>query len=120
MTEIEKSSAPGKGPTMRIKAYRKFRYSSLQTPRNIRLLRLSTSGGVDDIRASLEEVSLNNVQPFYALSYTWGKGDPMHPIILGDYIIHIRENLYQALRMARRMDVTLIWINAICLYVDRN
>jgi hypothetical protein len=115
ITEIEKSQIPGTEPIVRTKAYRRFRYSPLQSPKNFRLLRLSFSNGSRSMHATLEETSLDNAEPFYALSYTWGQGDPKHPLLLGDYIIHIRENLYQALRMAPLMGVELIWIDAICI-----
>ena len=46
-------------------------YKPLNGARNIHILRILSGEDEDPIRISLREVSLDDLSPYYAVSYTW-------------------------------------------------
>jgi hypothetical protein len=95
-------------------------YSGLDLgSRQIRLLKL-LAGEESTICAELKVASLDDLPRYEALSYVWGQSDETSTIQLENDTFVVTPNLHSALRHLRRKDEDqLLWIDAICLYVDR-
>jgi hypothetical protein len=59
------------------------------------------SGHSEDVRCTLEHVSLYDAPEYYALSYTWGNAVETRPIWINDKRVNVTVNLYHALSMLR-------------------
>ncbi|KAL9110754.1 MAG: hypothetical protein Q9227_004746 [Pyrenula ochraceoflavens] len=102
----------------------------------IRLLLIhpGNAGRHDDaIKATMLTKGLNDtsvVNNYYALSYVWGSDEPSHRVEIVEQgsnpaqnssrkVIHIKDNLYDALCALRRSkEDLLLWVDAIC--IDQN
>lgn len=63
-------------------------------------------------------VDLRSAGDYAALSYTWGKDDPSIPILVNKRVFLITENLYLALLHLRQREVTMLWVDALCINQD--
>lgn len=84
----------------------------------IRLLRLLPSEDkIGPLRASLHTACLSPTPPNYeALSYMWGDTTMKYPLHVGDKILDITQNLFDALRRVRYPDEPrILWVDAICM-----
>ncbi|PMD34307.1 HET-domain-containing protein [Hyaloscypha variabilis F] len=93
--------------------------------RYIRLLRI-VEGNSDPVSVTVEPFSLEQLPPYEALSYTWGKalatgleGDNepeiTHEILMNTKRISVTSNLYDGL-IAMRNDVKgYLWIDSLCI-----
>ena len=95
-----------------------YEYEPLQSPKHIRLLRLSEPESSDRLHYDLYQGSLeepNSTFPQYAaLSYTWGKPEFNRSIIVNGRRLDITENLYAALQTSN-LNKHSIWIDAVCI-----
>lgn len=113
-----------------LKSSEQYRYTALDTSKKeIRLLSidavLQNTYVVDSsatpsktahiICASLDNVPIDEAGSYTALSYTWGTSEPTHRISIGNKVLDIRENLYEALIHLHKASVTRVWIDAICI-----
>lgn len=92
-------------------------YATLPTARSIRLLRLQSGPGEDQLACSLEVVEDFETGPAYhALSYCWGDANDLVGLLCNEHRIYITKNLYAALHRLRRREQDLpIWADAICI-----
>jgi hypothetical protein len=101
-------------------------YDPLETENgSLRLLKYTkqVQDGVFDW--SLHTTSLAHAPPFAALSYVWGKPDPVVHFRLSDRVVRIRENLADALKhleiiLGSPTDSDLgglefLWVDALCI-----
>ncbi|PVH73420.1 HET-domain-containing protein [Cadophora sp. DSE1049] len=93
-----------------------FPYEPVKTGEfRVLLLNLSHDPTLD-IKCSLVRETLPPVQPYDALSYTWGTDPPKKFILFDGTEFPVRENLYQALLRLRLPDIDRrIWVDAICI-----
>ncbi|KAH7397527.1 heterokaryon incompatibility protein-domain-containing protein [Cadophora sp. MPI-SDFR-AT-0126] len=95
-----------------------FEYSVLPLEAGeFRILILHASSNPSaSIYCSLVQEQLPGLEPYDALSYTWGKDDPNSIIKLNNCKFKIRENLHHALLQLRHTtEDRRIWIDAICI-----
>ncbi|KAH7079843.1 heterokaryon incompatibility protein-domain-containing protein [Paraphoma chrysanthemicola] len=89
----------------------------------IRLIRIHRTDESSPIVLSIRHASLDDNEPFNALSYAWGDESPLHDIVIHDddrsTYISIRQNLYDFLLTARNSEkdwsLEWIWIDQICI-----
>ncbi|KAH6984409.1 heterokaryon incompatibility protein-domain-containing protein [Ilyonectria sp. MPI-CAGE-AT-0026] len=63
-------------------------------------------------------VSLDEVPPYLALSYTWGDSSQKGRVLVGDTLLHVTKNLEAALIPLTPEDEPLtLWMD--CLSIDR-
>ena len=116
-----------------------YTYSKLEQGR-VRLVIIRPSQFDDPLQLDLLSVSLDRLPQYKALSYEWGEGPAIHPIIMRDYIqnpreirdpkkrlqflmfrtvgtrFFVRRNLFEALRHLRHnKEPVKLWIDAICI-----
>jgi Heterokaryon incompatibility protein (HET) len=99
-----------------------YRYKPFDPQKTqVRLLKIESINPGGLIRCQIKIVSLDNAPPFQALSYPWGNGSGYRNISRECSLYRVTENLAAALRQLSQpgSGVPLIWINAICLYLDR-
>ena len=93
----------------------------MQSKEPIRLLRILPGAEADHVEYKLiPEVSLNDLQSlstgFGALSYSWGKQNPLFEITLDGLAFRVGPNLHSALKVMRYSDKPrIVWIDAICI-----
>lgn len=89
---------------------------------NIRILELFPGAPTDLISCSLVETPIEDAGNFEAVSYTWGTEDPSCPIQIDGGSFQIRPSLEAALVEFRAgcNDIRRLWIDAICIYLDRH
>lgn len=82
----------------------------------IRLLTLLPGKPKDEIRCTIQIVSLNDLPVFEALSYTWGDvHDTKHITVQGNKHV-ITSNLDMALRnIVKRRRPRVLWVDALCI-----
>ena len=98
---------------------RPFHYSLLQDA-HIRLVHLDggTRNGALSIQVQ-ENVKLETVSPYEALSYTWGDSKKVCRISCGSECVAITANLAAALRQLRTPDnPRALWIDQVCINQD--
>lgn len=83
--------------------------------REIRILQLQPGNILSTISCDFLYVDLESAKDYAALSYTWGSAAPSIPILLHGKVTLVSENLYLALLHLRKRDVTLIWVDALCI-----
>jgi hypothetical protein len=87
--------------------------------RQIRLLRLLSGTGAEDIQCELYATSLDNPDEFEALSYVWGSPSDPLPIIIQQESKRVTRNLESALRHTRYPDrPRILWVDAVCINQD--
>lgn len=85
--------------------------------REIRLLVLSATRHADHrLQGSIVTRSLDASPEYEALSYTWGQPDGFKfKIWVNGFLVPIRRNLLCALRVLRRPQERVLWIDALCI-----
>jgi hypothetical protein len=76
------------------------------------------SGRWEDIElcGSIVEASLDNVQEYFALSYTWGDPSPKDRIVIDGKVLGITQNCADALRrMLKGKFSRMLWVDSICI-----
>jgi hypothetical protein len=111
----------------------RYQYSSLHSPKAIRVLRILDHDLGDMPYCSLTEVELGSQPSYIALSYTWGSAgkeatkrgvtaEKCEQIFCEDGIIPITRNLFDFLKDVRRFHRHLlevfVWIDAVCINQD--
>ncbi|PVH97245.1 HET-domain-containing protein, partial [Periconia macrospinosa] len=82
----------------------------------IRILDLLPGSGADPIVAELRPMSLDNLEAYEALSYTWGTPDNAVGIELNGYRLEAGPNLFAAMTRFRNPTKTrTLWIDALCI-----
>jgi hypothetical protein len=86
----------------------------------IRLLRVQPAYYREDVlECDLVDASLHEKPMYIALSYCWGRADPVNRILLNGKVISITENLYKALKSYRLASYThdnvAIWVDTVCI-----
>jgi len=105
-----------------------YQHRPLSSARSIRVLRLEPAEHTsEEIKCRLEEVSLDEVSDFDALSYSWDAQSLSHPVLCGfkslnadgtdSYgVLKVTYNCLAAMRQLRRPDETrTLWIDSICI-----
>ena len=96
-----------------------YSYKPLQSPGNIRLLKLHRRSDVSSsIHCDLIETSLRNSPRYEAISYTWQGQTPTRIINCAGSQLLVTENCFAALHRFRpeRTGVErLLWIDSICI-----
>lgn len=89
-------------------------YKSLPTTKSIRIVKLDPGIGDDIISCSFIIANLEDVIPFDALSYCWGKERAERAILCEDQKFRITKNLYGALTQLRLVsEARYMWIDAV-------
>jgi hypothetical protein len=103
--------------------------TSIDQQNHIRLLTILPGCFEDEVHCSLDVVKLNPGLQYEALSYTWGTTTELDAIIVRiqrkqgqhalqntEHHMHIRTNLYHALKGLRYSDrARVLWIDALCI-----
>jgi hypothetical protein len=93
-----------------------YTYTSLTRPVEIRLLELLPGHRYDVIKCRLVVVSVENINSYTALSYTWGDPKKTANIECEGQKIAVTVNLESALRRLRdTKKVRRLWADAICI-----
>jgi hypothetical protein len=107
-----------------------YRYGSLESWRNIRLLQIEPGEYDEKIQCSLRLTSVDNPSPYIALSYAWGQlhADGSHlcrTLHCGGHEIKVTQSLYSGLKMMRQHwmsgDIVVqssqlsVWADAVCI-----
>ncbi|KAF2250732.1 HET-domain-containing protein, partial [Trematosphaeria pertusa] len=82
----------------------------------IRLLQIYPDAWNEPIRCGFQVVSLDESPSYVALSYVWGRGEENCVVTVDGKVVHVKPNLYAALRRLRahsREDN--IWVDALCI-----
>ncbi|RDA83825.1 hypothetical protein CP532_5134 [Ophiocordyceps camponoti-leonardi (nom. inval.)] len=83
-----------------------------------RLLRLERETGpvikCDIFQAYMDDA--DTLIPYEALSYTWGRNDLTHRVMVNGQVLAVTANLYDALQHLRQWEQDrILWIDAICI-----
>ncbi len=97
-----------------------FRYKPLSgSGRSIRILTLNPNSWDTLIECDIRDVSLDDIVPYEALSYTWGDNTTPRRILLNGLEHHITPNLESALRHLRCDDrPRALWMDQLCINQD--
>lgn len=92
----------------------------LSTSRSIRLLECKRRGrksnGLEDLELRLVEASLDNLPPYFALSYVWGDTKATESIVCDGKKLWITRNCASALgRILPSTSTCTIWVDSICI-----
>jgi hypothetical protein len=91
-------------------------YQDLPSGNFIRLLCMSPGNRGEEIVCSLHVTPLDELPPYTALSYCWGKPVFDHIVCCEGKEIKVTKNLYSALQRMRLPDeYSLVWVDAICI-----
>lgn len=102
------SDAPGE-PSM-------YTSSRLNDPSSFRIFVLCPGVFGSRIEGRIEVHSLLDPPAYHALSYVWGQEPELHQIMVNDFAITIRPNLFNALQRIRLTIGELpIWIDSLCI-----
>lgn len=94
-------------------------YLPLSTGRSIRLLVVEPGNRDEDLRTTLDEVSLNDSPKYEAVSYSWGSLSNKTNLKCGNSRILIPTNLEQALKRIRLPHLRRqVWADAVCINQD--
>ena len=98
-----------------------FNYDSLDKSNDsFRLCKLLPEESGTPIQCEHDQIS-SYAGLYCAISYTWGNHSEKRWIRLNGQPFMVQANLLAALKAIRRVDTELlIWIDAICIYVDRH
>lgn len=95
-----------------------YKYKRLSNFREIRLITLESHNDnrTGPIECCMEEVSLDSVPHFTALSYAWDSHEGTERIVCNGALITVTKNCMAALRNIRKHDgVRRMWVDAICI-----
>lgn len=85
----------------------------------IRIISLQPGVMGEKLIGTVRTYDVSKVDPYYALSYTWGDEPDLLPIFLNGEKRLIRSNLFHALQRVRQRSGTInIWIDSICINQD--
>jgi hypothetical protein len=88
----------------------------LLTSAEIRLLTILPGKDGDEIKCSLETVSLDHNPSYEAISYVWGDPAEKRDIVVDDSIFSVTRNLFAALEQFRYSDrPRALWVDAVCI-----
>jgi hypothetical protein len=91
-------------------------YPDLQDSNEIRLLYLQPGSSGDKVKCTIKHASLSDQPQYEALSYMWGPHDCLQTILVNDFNINVRENMWLALQHLRLNAKTrVLWVDAICI-----
>jgi hypothetical protein len=91
-------------------------YPDLQDSNEIRLLYLQPGSGGDKVKCTIKHAKLSDQPQYEALSYMWGPHDCLQTILVNDFNINVRENMWLALQHLRLNAKTrILWVDAICI-----
>lgn len=98
----------------------KFQYEELTGEHQFRVLTLEPSIPFDaQVKCKLKAFSRDECDKYEALSYCWGKPEPMTTIEINGLSFAVRPNLASALRYLRLPhDPRTLWVDAICIDQD--
>ena len=95
-----------------------YHYQALNATRNeVRLFTFDNNKeGAQGIAGHLAIVSLDQLPGYIALSYCWGNQEKTIPIVLGNDVYPVTENLFHLLRQLQQSrNPPRLWIDAICI-----
>ena len=93
-----------------------YNYTSLSSPRTIRLLHLFPGKVRSTIRCTLKGVSLDSNQKYEAISYCWGDPTLVSHVECDDGLIPITKSCAEVLQRFRHKNtIRVLWIDAICI-----
>lgn len=99
-----------------------YRYETLdKSTQEIRLLLLQPSKDpTEPIELSIFNVPLQNANPYWALSYTWGDASFREEVQLNRLKFSVTRNLYEALKslQSRLSGELRLWVDAVCINQD--
>lgn len=81
----------------------------------IRLLEIRQAPPESDLDCDLITCSLFFPPDYDALSYCWGQGLETTNIAIGNWQIPVTKNLAAALKQLRRIHVSRLWVDALCI-----
>ena len=91
-------------------------YPDLQDSNEIRLLYLQPGASGDKVKCTIKHAKLSDQPQYEALSYMWGPHDCLQTILVNDFNINVRENMWLALQHLRLNAKTrILWVDAICI-----
>jgi hypothetical protein len=91
-------------------------YPDLQDSNEIRLLYLQPGSSGDKVKCTIKHAKLSDQPQYEALSYMWGPHDCLQTILVNDFNINVRENMWLALQHLRLNAKTrVLWVDAICI-----
>jgi hypothetical protein len=97
-----------------------YQYGRL-APSETRLLELRRAHVFAKLTFSLKTCPLATAPSYYALSYTWGNSLKPHSLVVGNRLVAVTENAFQALHaLAPVWGTRLIWIDSICIYLGQH
>ena len=71
------------------------------------------------IRCRLKHIRLRQ-QNYTCLSYTWGEGPASMTIYINGAKFVVRQNLFNFLQLARKLEVTTLWLWIAAICIDQN
>lgn len=93
-----------------------YKYKTLGSPREIRLLRLLRRKPVAPIRCELVHVPLDTAPPYEAISYVWGDPTPVHDVVVDGYRYRVTASVYEILHLRQSLwEDRLLWVDYICI-----
>lgn len=91
-------------------------HEPLTVPRTIRLIALHPGERLESVHISLDVVSVDNPEPYEALSYAWDNQTPSVSIICGPQQLFVTQNAFDAMCELRLPnDDRYLWIDQICI-----
>ncbi|KAK5175267.1 uncharacterized protein LTR77_000404 [Saxophila tyrrhenica] len=81
-----------------LKASQQYKYSNLQADREIRLFKFARGCNAATIRLTIERVSLEDLPEYECISYVWGDPSETRPVYVGQDVICVTTNLWNALQ----------------------
>ena len=112
---LQRNNLDQSSELMKKKAYIHFPLESTQ----IRLLYLLPRGASGQIRCSLIPFSLDELPPYEAMSYTWGKKDMVRDISIDGQTFFTTQNVFDLLSDRSPVIIPrLLWIDSICINQD--
>jgi Heterokaryon incompatibility protein (HET) len=91
--------------------YEPLDYENLE----IRILTLMHGTSESDVRYTLTKTNHISPTAYSALSYCWGDPNLTTDIIVNNIVTPVRANLADALCQLRRLGVSRIWVDALCI-----
>lgn len=97
-----------------------FQYTALEdASSHIRLLHILQDSDGKNVRCKCISYHLQDQMPLYtAISYTWGDGSFVEPIVLNDQRYLATKNAKMVLEYVRKREINAIWIDSVC--IDQN
>jgi hypothetical protein len=98
-----------------------YQYSPLEDVSHIRLMVLQPGEGEEPLSCALQETDINCLPDYEAVSYTWGGQLRTEPLRHEDNVIHITNNLRDALlRLRQPTEPRILWVDSVCINQEDN